>query len=110
MLPDIDLTKLPQPKRFVYGQYVLYRDPALYWAGKDGHTFPCRVLLNSVRLELESLLTGQRFKADPDYARLLPAGDCMRDVDEAPLQGEYPDLHPAAVAWLEQNARREVVR
>ena len=105
---EIDLTKPARPQRFVYGQYVLYRDPDLYWAGKPDHTFPCRVLLSPVFFELRDLRTGRSFRADPNYARLLPAEDCMRDIDAAPLASDDPGLHPAAVAWLQQNTKPEV--
>jgi hypothetical protein len=103
---EIDFMKLPSRSRYSYGEYVLYRDPGLYWAGRSGHTFPCRVELNLIDLTLRDLRTGREIAdVDPDYVRLLPAVDAMRDIDAAPLNGEHPGLAPAAVAWLEQDAK-----
>jgi hypothetical protein len=104
VIPEIDLTSLPRPDRFVFGEFVLYRDPALYWAGKPGHTFPCRVTLDG---KLENLLTGEAFKANLDYARLLPAAECMRDIDEAPLEN-VAEFLPSAVAWLRRHSGKQV--
>jgi hypothetical protein len=106
---EIDFTKPVPRSRYGYGEYVLYRDPALYWAGKPDHTFPCQVELDLIDLTLRDLRTGREISdVDPDYVRPLPAAGAMRDIDEAPLATDYPDLNPAAVAWLEQNAKPEV--
>lgn len=105
---NIDFTKPAPDRRYGYGEYVLYRDPNLFWAGKPGHTFPCRVELDLIDLTLRDLRTGREIAdVDPDYVRPLPAADAMRDIDVAPLSTDHPGLNPAAVAWLHQNTKPE---
>ncbi|MFB7828157.1 hypothetical protein [Streptomyces hydrogenans] len=92
---------------FCQGQYVLYRDPEKFWTGQAGHTFVCRV--DRVGLHntyyLTPLAAGRPIPfASPDYMRLLPAADAMRDIDTAPLNsdGTVDDMTAAAMAWLTQ--------
>jgi hypothetical protein len=100
----------PQVK-FQADDFVLYRDPARFWAGEAGHTFVCRIIWSFDAIVLWDIRGRQRFEdVDPRYMRLLPAVDCMRDIDTAPLASDDPGLHPAAVAWLEQNTMRAEVQ
>ncbi|MFJ3099075.1 hypothetical protein [Streptomyces hydrogenans] len=92
---------------FRKGQYVLYRDPEKFWTGQAGHTFVCRVdrvgLHNTY--DLTPLASGRPiYFASPDYMRLLPAVDAMRDIDTAALNsdGTVDDMTAAAMAWLTQ--------
>ncbi|MFD4756371.1 hypothetical protein [Streptomyces sp. NPDC058426] len=102
---------------FAEGDYVLYRDPALYWAGKAGHTVVAMIhsaaynvttrdwAYNLVVLETRDLIRGAR----AGYMRLLPAEDAMRDIDTAPLNlplgtTETDELAAGAVVWLTQKA------
>ncbi|MER7826948.1 hypothetical protein ABTX85_30810 [Streptomyces sp. NPDC096097] len=92
---------------FKDGDYVLYRDPAMYWAGKPGHTFVCRVKKAWATgvYDLTALLSDRLVEfARPDYMRLLPPIDAMRDIDTAPLHtdGAAADMTAAALAWLTQ--------
>ncbi|MFC7924484.1 hypothetical protein [Streptomyces cinereoruber] len=89
------------------GDYVLYRDPEKFWAGKPGHTFVCRVgevwsdgTYNLAPLASEYRITHVR----PDYMRLLPPIDVMRDIDTAALHGDgaADAMTAAAFAWLAQ--------
>lgn len=103
---------LPAPA-FESGTYVLVRDPARFWLGEPGHTSvgvvrtECDHHHYPKRVRVSDLRTGRDECALPEYLRLLPAGECMRDVDVAPLASDYPGLHPAAVAWLQQNTTPE---
>jgi hypothetical protein len=101
---------------FKRGDYVLYRDPEMFWSGQPGHTFVGRVERSwthaGTRKVLYDLteLSGNRARAgiDPAYMRLLPAADAMHDIDTAPLS--EPDtgaMTPAAVAWLRQHLRQD---
>ncbi|MFE5886741.1 hypothetical protein [Streptomyces hydrogenans] len=92
---------------FCQGQYVLYRDPEKFWTGQAGHTFVCRV--DRVGLHdtyyLTPLAAGRPIPfASPDYMRLLPAADAMRDIDTAPLHSAdaADGMTAAAMAWLTQ--------
>ncbi|MEU7031424.1 hypothetical protein AB0A60_32610 [Streptomyces sp. NPDC046275] len=92
---------------FADGDYVLYRDPELYWTGQSGHTFVCRVsrVWMSGVYNLTALVSGRRVEyVKPDYMRLLPPVDAMRDIDTAPLHadGAADDMTAAALAWLTQ--------
>lgn len=111
----IDFSLAVERAEYRVGDYVLYRNPALYWTGQSGHTFVCQVVFDEVTnrlgdryrslIALRALATGALLTFVPTrYVRLLPAADCMRDIDAAPLSSETSGLHPAAVAWLEQNA------
>ncbi|MFE3074175.1 hypothetical protein [Streptomyces sp. NPDC059247] len=88
------------------GDYVLYRDPDLYWTGQSGHTFVCRVkkawatgVYHLTELGSARLIEFAR----PDYMRLLPPIDAMRDIDTAPLNGAAAEgMTAAAMAWLTQ--------
>ncbi|MFF5256930.1 hypothetical protein ACFY4K_33490 [Streptomyces leeuwenhoekii] len=92
---------------FKQGDYVLFRDPEMFWTGKPAHTFVCRVdraWMNGT-YTLTALATGRAvYEARPDYMRLLPAVDAMRDIDTAPLntEGAVDDMTAAAIAWLTQ--------
>ncbi|MEV7076655.1 hypothetical protein [Streptomyces sp. NPDC093990] len=91
--------------KFKAGDFVLYRDPALFWTGQPGHTFVCRVqrAWTEGTYELVAVASG-RFVHDAsgDYMRLLPPVDAMRDIDTAPLNtdGAADDMTAAAIAWL----------
>ncbi|MFD5848192.1 hypothetical protein [Streptomyces chartreusis] len=92
---------------FKRGQFVLYRDPQRFWTGQAGHTFVCRVerVCLDNTYDLTPLPVGSPiYYADPDYMRLLPAVDAMRDIDTAPLNTDdaADDMTPAAIAWLTQ--------
>ncbi|MBT2406262.1 MULTISPECIES: hypothetical protein [unclassified Streptomyces] len=91
------------------GQYVLYRNPEMFWTGQEGHTFVCRVeriCVGGITYDLTPLPSGRQINAaSPDYMRPLPAIDAMRDIDTAPLNtAAAADMTPAAVAWLTQQA------
>ncbi|MEU8550522.1 hypothetical protein AB0C81_26675 [Streptomyces roseoverticillatus] len=97
------------PTIFKRDDFVLFRDPTLFWMGKPGHTFVCRVADAfhtgaEYRYTLICLSTGQRINGSVrgDYMRLLPPADAMRDIDIAPLNAmdAADDMTPAAVAWL----------
>ncbi|MCZ1000791.1 hypothetical protein O1M63_26525 [Streptomyces mirabilis] len=64
--------------KFKQGQFVLYRDPEMFWTGQAGHTFVCRVQRSWMEgtYDLVAVATG-RFvhEASGDYMRLLPAVD-----------------------------------
>jgi hypothetical protein len=93
---------------FQRGQYVLYRDPELFWTGQPRHTFVCRIdriCVGGVTYDLTPLPSGRPiYTASRDYMRLLPAVDAMRDIDSAPLNsdGAADDMTAAAIAWLTQ--------
>lgn len=91
---------------FKQGQFVLYRDPEMFWTGQAGHTFVCRVerSWSDGTHNLIAVATGRPVShASPHYMRLLPAIDAMRDIDTAPLNpASATDMAPAAVAWLTQ--------
>ncbi|OSZ61286.1 hypothetical protein OQI_06140 [Streptomyces pharetrae CZA14] len=95
---------------FQRGQYVLYRDPELFWTGQDRHTFVCRIdriCVGGLTYDLTPLPSGRPiYAASRDYMRLLPAVDAMRDIDTAPLntEGAADDMTAAAMAWLTQQA------
>ncbi|WP_372344693.1 hypothetical protein [Streptomyces sp. KL116D] len=90
----------------VIGAFVLYRDPEAWLRGDEGHTMVCRVEDEAFRrLDLRVLRTGEQLeRVDPAFTRPIPLAFIMRDIDEAPLVADYPDLTPAAVAWLRQNS------
>ncbi|MFH8753354.1 hypothetical protein ACH4GK_37605 [Streptomyces rimosus] len=97
--------------RFKVDDYVLYRDPALFWAGKPNHTCVCRVsdvlrLVSEFRYNLLPLTGGLVREVQGDYLRLLPPVDAMRDIDTAPLHsdGAADGMTAAAMAWLTQQA------
>ncbi|WP_328541086.1 hypothetical protein [Streptomyces sp. NBC_00344] len=92
---------------FQRGQFVLYRDPEMFWTGNSGHTVVCRVDRVCVggAYDLAPLPSGSPiYFANPDYMRLLPSADAMRDIDTAPLNadGAADDMTAAAIAWLTQ--------
>ncbi|MFE0737446.1 hypothetical protein [Streptomyces sp. NPDC058855] len=92
---------------FKDGDYVLYRHPAMYWTGKPGHTFVCRVKKAWATGEytLTALVSDRLIEfAKPDYMRLLPPLDAMRDIDTAPLHSAdaADGMTAAAMAWLTQ--------
>jgi hypothetical protein len=103
---------------FKRGQFVLYRDPEMFWTGQSSHTFVCRVdrVCLDHTYDLTPLPNGRPiYYANPDYMGLLPAVDAMRDIDTAPLNtdGAADDMTAAAIAWLTQqhataNQRPEV--
>lgn len=95
---------------FKIDDFVLYRDPAMFWAGKPDHTFVCRVS-NVVRYtngeccyNLLPVTGGLIREVQGDYMRLLPPADAMRDIDTAPLEGDgaADGMTAAALAWLTQ--------
>lgn len=92
---------------FKRGQFVLYRDPELFWTGQVGHTFVCRIdrVCLGDTYDLTQLPKGRSILyANPEYMRLLPAIDAMRDIDTAPLNTDAAadDMTAAALAWLTQ--------
>ncbi|GAB1340850.1 hypothetical protein ACE1SV_74400 [Streptomyces sp. E-15] len=92
---------------FKEGDYVLYRDPAMFWTGQAGHTFVCQVTRAWLdgTYNLTALASGRLISyARPDYMRLLPPIDAMRDIDTAPLHTDRAadDMTAAALAWLTQ--------
>ncbi|MFB7900533.1 hypothetical protein ACFC1B_29970 [Streptomyces xiamenensis] len=94
---------------YVPGDFVLARNPEKFWLGRTGHTYVARVersydALGKTLYDLTELSSGHLRKGiDPDYMRLLPAADAMRDIDTAPLVGaDAGAMSPAAVAWLRQ--------
>ncbi|GGV51270.1 hypothetical protein [Streptomyces spectabilis] len=101
---------------YTQGDVVLFRDAERFWLGQSGHTFVGRVVrawrqayTGKVLYDLVEL-SGNRHRSgiDPDYMRLLPPADAMRDVDTAPLS--EPDtgaMTPAAVAWLRQQLAQD---
>ncbi|MEU6885586.1 hypothetical protein ABZ918_10310 [Streptomyces viridosporus] len=97
---------------FKIDDFVLYRDPAMFWAGKPGHTFVCRVsnvvrfTNGEVRYNLLPVTGGLVREVQGDYMRLLPPADAMRDIDTAPLNGDDAagGMTAAAMAWLTQQA------
>ncbi|MEU9858631.1 hypothetical protein [Streptomyces sp. NPDC047974] len=100
---------------FKAGDYVLYRDPELYWTGQAGHTFVCKVKKAWATGEytLTALVSGRLVEfVKPDYMRLLPPIDAMRDIDTAPLHGvdAADDMTAAAMAWLTQQQATANVR
>ncbi|MFJ5548643.1 hypothetical protein [Streptomyces sp. NPDC093225] len=90
---------------FRTGDFVLYRDPALFWAGKPDHTFVCKITYTWMTggYDLFALVSGRVIsQVRSDYMRLLPPADAMRDIDTAPLHGDAAaaDMTAAAMAWL----------
>ncbi|MEH0449880.1 hypothetical protein QA811_41510 [Streptomyces sp. B21-102] len=110
-------TQAVQPKvTYTKGDMVLFRDVERFWLGKPGHTFVGRVERSWRHADTGKVLydlvelSGNRHRAgiDPDYMRLLPPADAMRDIDAAPLS--EPDtgaMTPAAVAWLRQHLAQD---
>ncbi|MGX9923526.1 hypothetical protein ACWIG4_27170 [Streptomyces sp. NPDC002248] len=106
-----------QVATFAVGDYVLYRDPELYWAGKPAHTLIARVEAvvhndwhGQLFYRLSAVVTGFPIReARADYMRLLPPEDAMRDIDTAPLNlplgtTDTDGLSAGAVVWLTQQA------
>ncbi|MEZ7005690.1 hypothetical protein [Streptomyces sp. AD55] len=97
---------------FKIDDYVLYRDPAKFWAGQPGHTFVCRVIdarhstTAPSRYNLRPLGGGHLRDIQGDYLRLLPPVDAMRDIDTAPLRSGtgIQDMTAAGMAWLTEQA------
>ncbi|MFH9016474.1 hypothetical protein ACH4C6_34640 [Streptomyces sp. NPDC017943] len=92
---------------FKVDDYVLYRDPAKFWAGEAGHTSVCRVVWvgrfsDGYRYNLLPVTGGLIRDVQGDYLRLLPPIDAMREIDTAPLNGEPGALTAGAAAWLTQ--------
>ncbi|WP_369211207.1 hypothetical protein [Streptomyces flavofungini] len=92
---------------FQQDDFVLYRSPSLFWTGKAGHTFVCRVERCRMdgRYDLTAVATGDFVPAArPEYMRLLSSADAMADIDTAPLRaGDAADgMNAAALAWLTQ--------
>lgn len=96
------------PATYATGDYVLYRDPVLFWTGKPNHTSPCRI--NAVwrysnertRYDLDVLGGGRKTNAEEEYMRLLSPIDAMHDIDTAPLDNPAAvhGMTGAAHAWL----------
>ncbi|QKW55037.1 hypothetical protein [Streptomyces buecherae] len=96
------------PREFAAGDYVLYRDPNLFWRGESDHTkvcwiYDCQRYATGVRYTLHPVTGGTISNAQGDYMRLLPPADAMRDIDTTPVNA----LGSAAVAWLTQQASTE---
>ncbi|WP_172387704.1 hypothetical protein [Streptomyces sp. MNP-20] len=101
---------------YTKGDIVLFRVPERFWLGQSGHTFIGRVERSwlhpdtcKVHYDLTEL-SDNRLRAgiDPDYMRLLPPADAMRDIDTAPLsEPETGAMAPAAVAWLRQQLTQD---
>lgn len=95
---------------FKRDDFVLYRDPARFWAGQPEHTFVCRVVdivypFDQPAAYTLATLSGDLVaRASSHYMRLLPPSDAMTDIDTAPLRTDTVagDMTPAAVAWLTQ--------
>ncbi|WP_394427214.1 hypothetical protein [Streptomyces sp. SGAir0957] len=94
---------------FHVDDYVLYRDPALFWTGQPDHTFVCRITstvpyATGTRYNLAPVTGGLIRDVQSGYMRLLPAADAMRDIDTAPLNADSPadGMTAAAMAWLAQ--------
>ncbi|PLW66075.1 hypothetical protein C0036_24730 [Streptomyces sp. DJ] len=112
-------TQAVRPKAtYAKGDMVLFRDVERFWLGQPGHTFVGRVERSWRHADTGKVLydlvelSGNRVRAgiDPDYMRLLPPADAMRDIDTAPLS--EPDtgvMTPAAVAWLRQHLAQDTV-
>ncbi|MCX4451655.1 hypothetical protein [Streptomyces sp. NBC_01789] len=101
------MQKTTPATKFKRGQFVLYRDPEKFWTGQPGHTFVCRIDQTYMdgTYGLAPLTSGNPiFNANPEYMRLLPSVDAMRDIDTAPLNtdGAADDMTAAAIAWLTQ--------
>ncbi|MEU7428398.1 hypothetical protein [Streptomyces sp. NPDC040750] len=106
-------TQAVQPKvTYTKGDMVLFRDVERFWLGKPSHTFVGRVERSWRHADTGKVLydlvelSGNRHCVgiDPDFMRLLPPADAMRDIDAAPLS--EPDtgaMTPAAVAGLRQH-------
>ncbi|WP_411575192.1 hypothetical protein [Streptomyces fradiae] len=99
------------PVTFYAGDMVLYRDAVRFWAGEPGHTVVCRVVRTEPdgTYELSNVKTLHRIVgARPEYMRLLPPADTMRDIDTAPLNtdGAAAEMTSAATAWLAQQSAR----
>lgn len=93
--------------KFQRGQFVLFRDPEMFWTGQAGHTFVCKVERTWLDDKYDLIaLASDRFihSASAEYMRLLPSLDAMRDIDTAPLNtnGAADDMTAAAIAWLTQ--------
>ena len=97
---------------YTKGDFVLFRDVERFWLGKPGHTFVGRVERSWQHADTGKVLydltelsgNGARAGIDPDYVRLLPPADAMRDIDTAPLtEPDSGAMTPAAVAWLTQH-------
>ncbi|MGP3633844.1 hypothetical protein ACTU45_10830 [Streptomyces sp. 24-1644] len=93
--------------KFQQGQFVLFRDPEMFWTGQAGHTFVCKVerAWMDGKYDLIALASDRYVHyASPEYMRLLPSVDAMRDIDTAPLNtdGAADDMTAAAIAWLTQ--------
>ncbi|MCO8303589.1 hypothetical protein ACFV4E_42110 [Streptomyces hygroscopicus] len=95
---------------FAVDDYVLYRDPGMFWRGEASHTFVCRVVhverytSGKVRYVLAPVTGGLIRDVQGDYMRLLPPIDAMRDIDTAALntEGAADSMTAAAMAWLTQ--------
>lgn len=101
-----------RPRVFKGGDYVLYRDPALYWTEQPDHTKVCRVIVRYTTgtVDLLDVAADRVIRgADAAYMRWLAPEDAMRDIDTAPL--DDPDtgvMSPAGAAWLRRLARQRV--
>lgn len=101
--------------RYKAGDFVLFRNADLFWAGKPGHTTVCKVERGWVNAnfgekmyDLFDVATKRHMSGHPDYMRLLPAIDAMHDIDTAPLNEPDAGAMPAAaVAWLRQVLRTD---
>ncbi|GGU66454.1 hypothetical protein [Streptomyces daghestanicus] len=95
---------------FRVDDFVLYRDPVMFWRGEPGHTVVCRVTnaerysSGKTRYTLVPVTGGLIRNAMGDYMRLLPPLDAMRDIDTAPLNAADAGdgMTAAAMAWLAQ--------
>ncbi|MFF4791873.1 hypothetical protein ACFY2M_19390 [Streptomyces sp. NPDC001276] len=107
---SIDLSGTPSRGDARPGDFALYRDPVAWLRGDEQHTRICQIIdASSTRMRLVDLASGETRKDVPrTFVRVIPAGYIMRDIDEAPLAEDHPDLTPAAVAWLRQNAGKQV--
>ncbi|MFE5842011.1 hypothetical protein ACFQ7N_10230 [Streptomyces niveus] len=91
---------------YMRGQFVLYRDPAMFWTGRAGHTFVCQVghPWMDGTYDLKGVATDRIVEhASPDYMRLLSPLDAMRDIDTAPLNQADTGAMTSAAAWLRQH-------
>ncbi|GGV45952.1 hypothetical protein [Streptomyces spectabilis] len=92
-------------RRIGLEDFVLYRDPVKHLLGQAGAERVCQVECAQFELvELVDIASGDTFRAKREFLRLIPVEFIMRDIDEAPLAADFPELVPAAVAWLQQRS------
>ncbi|QCX81223.1 hypothetical protein C9F11_38200 [Streptomyces sp. YIM 121038] len=100
------MTGVPARSAYGEGDFVLYRDPVRFLLGARDHTRIGRVWKSwPDAVEVFDLAPGKVHRVPLEYVRPIPVEYLMRDIDEAPLGAEHPELASVAVAWLQQQAR-----